>query len=145
MLYSGLYTYSKRKTELNTWIGSVVGAVPPVMGWAAASGGNIIAADPLMLASMLFLWQFPHFFALSWIHREDYARGGFQMVGVNDPTGSRSSKLISRYALYLSALPLIATGCGLTSSMFAVEGTVVNAYLLYTAHKFRQGTVFTID
>ena len=119
----------------------MVGAVPPVMGWAAASGGNILAADPLMLASILFLWQFPHFFALSWMHREDYSRGGFEMIGVNDPTGSRSSKLISRYSMYLSVLPFIATGAGLTSSMFALEGVVVNAYLLYTAHKFKKGEI----
>jgi len=75
-LYAGPYTLSKRHTEWNTWIGSVVGAVPPVMGYAAASGGVVFAAEPAALASLLFLWQFPHFFALSWMHREDYARGG---------------------------------------------------------------------
>ena len=164
LLYAGLYTYSKRKSEWNTWIGSVVGAVPPVMGWlvfflgiscvnfffhftiypisncfrAAASGGGIMSADPMMLASILFLWQFPHFFALSWMHREDYARGGFEMVGVNDPQGLRSAKLITEYSLYLCALPIISAATDLTSWMFALEGTAANAYLLLQAHRFNQ-------
>ena len=70
-------------------LGALVGAIPPLMGYAAATGGDIAGGTPIALASLLFLWQFPHFFALSWLHREDYARGGFQMVAVNDPTGSR--------------------------------------------------------
>lgn len=61
-LYSGAYTYSKRVTEWNTWIGSVVGAIPPVMGYVAATNGHLISAEPMLLASTLFLWQFPHFF-----------------------------------------------------------------------------------
>lgn len=78
-LYVGPYTLSKTRSELNTWVGSVVGAVPPLMGWAAATGGTV-AVEPVLLAAYLFMWQFPHFFSLAWLHREDYARGGFQMV-----------------------------------------------------------------
>ena len=59
------------------------------MGYAAATGGEIAGGTPHALVSLLFLWQFPHFFALSWLHREDYARGGFQMIAVNDPLGTR--------------------------------------------------------
>lgn len=137
-LYAGIYTYTKKRTELNTWIGAIVGAVPPVMGWAAATGGSIVAPEPAVLAALLFLWQFPHFFALSYLHREDYARGAFQMVAVNDPTGARSSRLILEYSLYLTALPIAASVGGLTSYMFALEGTAANAYLLYLARKFDQ-------
>ena len=136
-LYAGPYTYLKRRSEINTWVGSVVGAIPPVMGWAAATGGEVLAADPMFLAGILFLWQFPHFFALSWLHREDYARGGFQMVAVNDPDAVRSGSLVLRYSLYLTALPLVAYGLDLTSSMFALEGSFVNMYLLYLAMKFK--------
>ena len=100
------------------------------MGWAAASGGSIYSLDPVMLGSLLFLWQFPHFFALSWMHREDYARGGFQMVAVNDPVGQRTASLIMRYSGYLSTLPIFSSAVGLTSSMFALEGTMINAYLV---------------
>ena len=137
-LYAGAYTYSKRRTELNTWIGAFVGAVPPVMGWAAATGGNLASAEPLALGTLLFLWQFPHFFSLSWMHREDYARGGFQMVAVNDPSGSRTAGLITEYSLYLAALPLVCSATGLTGSMFAVEGMAASSYLLLLAHRFRQ-------
>lgn len=83
-LYVGPYTLSKTRSELNTWVGSVVGAVPPLMGWAAATGG-VVAVEPLLLATYLFVWQFPHFFSLAWLHREDYARGGFKMVRCYTP------------------------------------------------------------
>jgi heme o synthase len=137
VLYAGPYTYLKKHSEINTWVGSLVGAIPPVMGWASATGGSICSLEPLAMGSILFLWQFPHFFALSYLHREDYARGGFQMVATNDPTGSRSANLVMNYSIYLSVLPIITTSAGLTSMMFAVEGTAVNAYLLYLAHKFQ--------
>lgn len=137
LLYAPIYTYSKRFTELNTWIGSIVGAIPPVMGWTAA-GGSLMAAEPWALASLLFLWQFPHFFALSWLHREDYARGNFAMVPVNDPTGVRTAGLIQEYSLYLAAFPIVASALGWTSYMFAVEGTIANAYLLMLSRKFSQ-------
>ena len=138
VLYAGPYTFSKQKSEINTWIGSIVGAIPPVMGWAAATGGSIIAAEPALLGSILFLWQFPHFFSLSWLHREDYARGDFQMVAVNDPNGTRSANLIMEYALYLSAIPILSSAAGLTTWMFAVEGTGANLYLLSLARKFQK-------
>jgi protoheme IX farnesyltransferase len=137
-IYAVPYTLSKQHTEWNTWIGSLVGALPPLMGYAAATGGDITGPTPIALASLLFLWQFPHFFALSWLHREDYARGGFQMVAVNDPIGARSAGFIWEYSLYLSALPIITCATGLTSWMFAVEGTIANLYLLSLAHAFKQ-------
>lgn len=87
LLYVGPYTLSKTRSEINTWIGSVVGAVPPLMGWTAATGGEI-AAEPVLLGAYLFLWQFPHFFSLAWLHREDYARGGFKMVSCQAYTNS---------------------------------------------------------
>lgn len=136
-LYAGAYTYSKRFTELNTWIGAIVGAIPPVMGWAAATGGQLIAPEPAALAALLFLWQFPHFFALSYLHREDYARGNFAMVAVNDPHGIRSANLILQYSAYLTVLPIACSMGGVTSYMFALEGTAANMYLLYLAQKFR--------
>ncbi len=136
-LYAGAYTYSKRISELNTWLGSLVGAIPPLMGWLAA-GGSMAAPEPYALGSLLFLWQFPHFFSLSWMHREDYARGGFRMVATADPHGERSAHLIWKYSLYLTALPVVVATYELTSWMFAVEATVVNSYLLYLAHKFKK-------
>jgi len=109
-----------------------------MMGWAAATGGDLLSAEPIALATLLFLWQFPHFFAIAWMYREDYARGGFQMVPVNDPDGSRTAKLIRNYSLYLSALPIITSISGLTSYMFCVEGCLLNGYLLYQSYKFEE-------
>lgn len=135
-LYAGLYTYMKPRSEWNTWVGAVVGAVPPVMGWTAA-GGSLIDAEAILLGSTLFLWQFPHFFALNWMYRADYKRGGFAMVATNDPNGDRTASLIKRYGLYLASLPFLSTALEVTSPMFVVDGGILlNGYALYIASKF---------
>ena len=135
-LYAGLYTYLKPRSELNTWVGAVVGAIPPVMGWTAA-GGSPLDAEAILLGSTLFLWQFPHFFALNWMYRTDYKRGGFAMVAVNDPNGDRTASLIKRYGVYLASLPFISTALEVTSPMFAIDaGILLNGYALYVASKF---------
>ena len=165
-LYAGAYTYLKPKSEVNTWVGAVVGGVPPLIGWAAAGGSlwgpespmhenalqsldmtwlaslsstiSATPAEPWLLAGALYLWQFPHFFALAWVHRTDYKRGDYQMVPVNDPTGSRTANLILRYSLYSTAFPFAAVSMGAASPMFAVEGLVLNAALVAASIKFRR-------
>jgi protoheme IX farnesyltransferase len=137
-LYAGLYTYVKPISIYNTWIGAVVGAIPPVMGWTAATHGSFMDVEALLLGSTLYLWQMPHFFALSFMHRVDYKRGGFQMVPCLEEDGERTAGIIVRYAWYLSAVPFVATLTNVTSSMFALEGVVLNAYALYVAHKFQR-------
>ena len=137
-LYAGLYTYMKPRSIYNTWVGAVVGAVPPVMGWTAATGGSMLDIDAILLGSTLYLWQMPHFFALSYMHRVDYKRGGFAMVPVLEEDGEKTAQLILRYAGYLSTLPFIATLTGATSSMFALEGMVLNAYALHVANRFHK-------
>ena len=135
-LYAGLYTYMKPRSIYNTWVGAVVGAVPPVMGWTAATGGSILDIDAIILGSTLYLWQMPHFFALSYMYRADYKRGGFAMVPVLEEDGEKTAQLILRYAGYLSTVPFIATLTGVTSSMFALEGIALNAYALHVANRF---------
>lgn len=137
-LYAGLYTYMKPRSIYNTWVGAVVGAIPPVMGWTAATGGSILDLDALILGTTLYLWQMPHFFALSYMHRIDYKRGGFAMLPVLESDGEKTSQVILRYAAYLSTVPVVATLTGVTSSMFALEGLALNSYALYVANKFRQ-------
>jgi protoheme IX farnesyltransferase len=137
-LYAGLYTYMKPRSIYNTWVGAVVGAIPPVMGWTAATGGSFLDLDAIILGSTFYLWQMPHFFALSYMHRVDYKRGGFAMVPVLEENGENTSNIIMRYAAYLSTVPIVATVAGVTSSMFALEGIALNAYALYVANKFRQ-------
>eukprot|EP00521_Asterionellopsis_glacialis_P014752 CAMPEP_0195298372 /NCGR_PEP_ID=MMETSP0707-20130614/23337_1 /TAXON_ID=33640 /ORGANISM="Asterionellopsis glacialis, Strain CCMP134" /LENGTH=427 /DNA_ID=CAMNT_0040360455 /DNA_START=102 /DNA_END=1385 /DNA_ORIENTATION=+ len=135
-LYAGLYTYMKPRSKYNTWVGAVVGAIPPVMGWTA-SGGSIMDVEALLLGSTLYLWQMPHFFALSYMHRVDYKRGGFAMVPVLEENGDETASLITRYTWYLSSVPFVATLTDVTSSMFALEGVALNAYALHVAYKFR--------
>ena len=136
-LYALPYTLSKPHTEWNTWTGALVGAIPPVMGWVAA-GGELMDPEPLLLGSTLFLWQFPHFFALAWIHRKDYSRGGHQMVPVNDPTGDRTAALVMNYSLAMLPLPIIASALDTTSWMFAVEGVAISSYAVYLASHFKR-------
>ena len=137
-LYAGLYTFMKPRSIYNTWVGAVVGAIPPVMGWTAATGGSLLDLDAILLGSTLYLWQMPHFFALSYMHRVDYKRGGFAMVPVLEKDGKQTAQLVLRYAGYLSTLPFISTLTGVTSSMFALEGMALNAYALYVANRFHK-------
>ena len=136
VLYSGLYTYLKQHSVWNTWVGAVVGAIPPVMGWTAATGGSLLDIEAALLGATLYCWQMPHFFALSYMHRQDYQRGGFVMLPNVDV--DRTANVILRYAYALSAVPFVATATGVTSSMFALEGIALNAIALRAAHGFHQ-------
>lgn len=82
-LYTCIYTPMKRYSILNTWVGSIVGAIPPLMGWAGCSGNLEVGA--WIFAGLLYAWQFPHFNALSWNLRPDYSRAGYRMMAVTDP------------------------------------------------------------
>jgi len=137
LLYAGVYTPLKRKHNLNTWVGAVVGAIPPVMGWTAA-GGDLFAAEVALLGSTLFLWQFPHFFSLAWLAKEDYARGRYCMVPVSDVSGSATASILLRYSLYATPLPFVAWGAGLSTVMFPLESIAVNGYLVYLCAQFHR-------
>ena len=88
--YLLVYTPLKRVTTLNTAIGAIPGALPPLMGWTAARGE--VTGEGWSLFAILFFWQLPHFLAIAWIYREDYARAGFVMLPVVDPTGARTGR-----------------------------------------------------
>ena len=105
--YLFLYTPLKRKTSLSTIVGAVPGAIPPMIGCAAASG--TLRYGGLALFGILFLWQLPHFLAIGWMYREDYARAGFAVLAVEDPDGGSSGRqsLIWSMALFvISLLPI---------------------------------------
>jgi protoheme IX farnesyltransferase len=85
VIYAIIYTPLKVRSTLNTIVGAICGAIPPMIGWVAASNSLDIGA--WVLAAILFVWQLPHFFALAWLYREDYARGGFEMLPVVDRRG----------------------------------------------------------
>jgi len=105
------YTPLKRVTSLCTVVGAVPGALPPLMGWAAARGS--LGPAGWGLFAILFLWQLPHFLAIGWLYREDYARGGFPMLAVSDRDGSSSGR---QAALYATALLPVTLAAGLLAA-----------------------------
>jgi len=104
IIYALLYTPLKPVATVNTLVGAIVGGIPPMLGWAAATGSLDLAA--YVLGGILFIWQIPHFLALCWIYREDYARGGFKMLPITDRTGRRTSGVALIYAVLLMPLCL---------------------------------------
>jgi protoheme IX farnesyltransferase len=162
-LYTGLYTWLKRKSVLNTWVGAVVGAVPPLMGWAAC-GGNILPSlshpvqfflpqflhvshlpvdltmidnplAPLALFLLLFSWQFPHFNPLSYLLRDSYAQAGYRMLSVLSP--KRNALVAFRHAIFLVPIcSVLVPISGLTTWAFALTSLIPNAICVRAAWKF---------
>lgn len=105
LFYILIYTPLKRVTSLNTIIGAVPGALPPLIGWTAARGS--VNAEGLTLFAILFLWQMPHFLAIAWLYRDDYAQAGFKMLSEGDETGVVTGRQAVVYALALLAVSLL--------------------------------------
>jgi protoheme IX farnesyltransferase len=116
VLYIAVYTPLKPRTSLNTLVGAIPGAIPPVIGWTAATGS--IGLGGWALFSILFLWQLPHFLAIAWLFRDDYARGGFPMLPVVDPAGGSTGRQATLYALALIPVSLTPTLLGLTGGVY---------------------------
>jgi protoheme IX farnesyltransferase len=126
--YVFLYTPLKRRTPLNTLIGAVPGALPIVGGWTAA-GGSLDAAA-LALFGIVFLWQLPHFLALAWLYREDYARAGFRMPGARDPNGGATGQRALLFAAALLPVSLAPTALGVTGSFYSWGAAALGVGLL---------------
>ena len=112
--YLGAYTPLKKRTTLATFIGAFPGAVPPLMGWAAARGS--LSVEAWILYAILFIWQFPHFLAIAWMYREDYARAGIRMLPVVDHAGDATFRQILAYSAALipaSLLPAVSGMAGI--------------------------------
>lgn len=117
-LYVLVYTPLKPRSSLNTVIGAVCGAIPPMMGWTAATGRLDLGA--WVLGGLLFVWQIPHFLALAWMYRDDYARGGFHMLPADDPDGVLTSRLSFLWTLALLPITAAVTWSGLSGLSFLV-------------------------
>jgi heme o synthase len=128
VLYVGLYTPMKLWTPLNTLVGAVVGALPPLIGWAAANGR--LDAGAWILAGVLFLWQIPHFLALACLYREDYARSGFRMLPVVDQQGYLTGHIAVLYTLALLPVAALLTLAGVAGWTYACGSLVLGATLL---------------
>ncbi|MDX6382643.1 MAG: heme o synthase [Blastocatellia bacterium] len=131
--YLFLYTPLKTRTSLSTAVGAFPGAMPPLMGWAAARGEVDIAA--WVLFAILFLWQFPHFLAIAWMYREDYGRAGIRMLPVVEPDGRVTGQQIILYALMLLPVSLLPTLLGISGKVYLVAAIVLG--LLFLASSIR--------
>jgi len=131
LTYLFLYTPLKRKTPLCTLVGAFPGAVPPLIGWAAASG--TIGSAAWVLSAIVFLWQFPHFMAIAWMYREDYRRAGYYVL----PEGEARHLVVSlQTILPLLALFPIAFLPGQPSILYRLGALLLNLAFFYYAARF---------
>ena len=132
--YVGIYTPLKRITPINTFIGAFPGALPPLIGWTAARG--VIEWPAVALFAILFVWQFPHFMAIGWLYRDDYAAAGIRLTPTQtDPQDAARSTVIQSlfYAVLMIPVSLWPTWLGTTGNFYAVAAMILSAgYLWYT-------------
>jgi protoheme IX farnesyltransferase len=127
--YLILYTPLKRHTPLCTLVGAFPGAMPPLIGWAAVR--NSLSGEAWVLYAILFLWQFPHLFAIAWMYREDYARAGLQMLPRNDHDGRATVRQIIACTLALLPVSLIPALTGHAGRVYLVGAGILGAGFLY--------------
>jgi protoheme IX farnesyltransferase len=125
------YTPLKKRTVWATFIGAFPGAIPPMIGWVAASGSLDLGA--WLLFAILFLWQFPHFHAIAWMYREDYARAGILMLPVVDRDGSRTFRQIVLFSAGLVAVSLLPSLLGLAGVVYFFGALIVSTALVQVA------------
>ncbi len=126
--YLFLYTPLKKKTTWCTFIGAFPGAMPPLIGWAGARGN--LGLEAWILYAILFLWQFPHFLAIGWIYREDYARGGIRMLSVADAQGRATFRQIVGASLVLVPVSLIPALLGMAGALYFSGALLLGLALL---------------
>ncbi|KUJ09584.1 protoheme IX farnesyltransferase mitochondrial precursor [Mollisia scopiformis] len=145
-LYAGVYTPLKRVSVINTWVGAIVGGIPPLMGWTAAAGQSATHGDwkelllgeqnigGWLLATLLFAWQFPHFMSLSWSIREEYKNAGYKMLCWVNP--ARNGRVALRYSVLFFPICIGLCYYGVTEWSFAVASAPVNVWLVREAVRF---------
>jgi len=129
--YLFAYTPLKTRTSLSTMVGAFPGAVPPLIGWAAARGE--IGLEAWVLFAILFLWQFPHFLAIAWMYREDYARAGILMLPVVEPDGRVTGQQIVVYTVMLLPVSLLPTVLGISGKIYLYGAIVLGLLFLYSS------------
>jgi heme o synthase len=128
--YLFLYTPLKQRTPLSTLVGAFPGAMPPIIGYAAASG--ILDAQAWTLFAILFLWQFPHFLAIAWMYREDYERAGIRMLPVVQPSGEATARQIVLYSLALIPVSMAPSLLGMSGKIYFFGALALGLWYLYS-------------
>jgi heme o synthase len=134
VIYIAIYTPMKRRTPFATLVGAVPGALPPLIGWTASHGSVTFCGAALF--AIVFLWQIPHFMAIAWMYRDDYAAAGFPMLPVLDPEGRRAARQAVAYAAALVPVSAIPTVVGLSGSTYLIVAMILGAGLLALAISF---------
>jgi protoheme IX farnesyltransferase len=127
--YMVVYTPLKRLSPACTTVGALPGAMPPLIGYAAASGH--LDAGALTLFLILFIWQFPHFYAIAWMYRDDYAMGGIKMLPVVEPDGESTARRIVGCSVLLIPISLAPRLLGMTGLIYPIAAIVAGLALLY--------------
>jgi len=133
--YAAIYTPLKRRTSLATVVGAVPGALPPLIGWAAA-GASLATLAPWTLFLIMFLWQLPHFLAIAWIYREDYARAGMPMLPVIDRHGAFTGRQAVLWAGTIIPFSVMPTSLGMTGQVYAIGALVLGIAQFALAVRF---------
>ncbi len=128
--YLFLYTPMKQRTWWSTTVGAIPGAMPPMIGYAAAAGA--ITKESWVLFAILFLWQFPHFYSIAWMYKEDYARAGIQMLPVVDPDCRSTARQIVLYGIALIPVSLVPGMLGMTGRIYFVGALILGLVYLYS-------------
>src|SRR3954449_454775 len=128
--YLFIYTPMKQRTWWSTTVGAFPGAMPPMIGFAAAAG--TITPESWVLFAILFLWQFPHFYAIAWMYKEDYARAGIRMLPVVEPDGTSTARQIVLYSIALIPISLLPKWMGMTGSIYLIGALVLGLCFLYS-------------
>jgi protoheme IX farnesyltransferase len=133
--YVAVYTPLKQVTAWNTHVGAIPGALPPVIGWCAATG--TLGWDAVVLFLVLLFWQLPHFFAIAWMYRHDYARAGHQMIPLADPTGARTSRAMVGWCLVLVAASLLPVALRPVDWVYLIGAVGLGGYFVRSTMRFR--------
>lgn len=128
--YLFLYTPLKQRSRHSTTVGAIPGAMPPLIGYAAASG--TLTTEAWILAAILFLWQFPHFYAIAWMYREDYARAGIRMLPVVEPDGTSTARQMVLYSLALIPISLVPKFLSMAGNLYLLGALALGLVFLYS-------------
>jgi protoheme IX farnesyltransferase len=134
LIYVIIYTPLKRRSSVSTVVGAIPGALPPVIGWAAARGA--LSQGGWVLFWIVFLWQLPHFLAIAWMYREDYARAGFPMLPVIEPDGRSTGRQAVFYCAALLPVSLLPTLLGMANTAYFAAALVLGLLFLALTLKF---------
>jgi protoheme IX farnesyltransferase len=129
--YLFAYTPLKTRTSLSTMVGAFPGAVPPLIGWAAARGS--VGLEAWVLFAILFLWQFPHFLAIAWMYREDYSRAGILMLPVVEPDGRVTAQQIVIYTVLLLPVSLLPVALGMSGRVYLYGAIFLGLLFLFSS------------